>query len=153
MTNDRASNICSQSAGLQSEPQPEGLRYDTLEDTDDSDNSELNYLSIYVDNLHPTFDIFDDDSDAETHVRAEEEDFGRNNSMQDSLHEEQDVSNVVSTIKKCMPRPVLLAIISLYGKCRYTLENYEHLVAMIRDVSGFTMVPGTNLANRVSLST
>ena len=39
----------------------------------------------------------------------------------------------VSKLKRQMRRAVFLGIISLYGKVRYTLEHYEHLVAMMRD--------------------
>ena len=40
-----------------------------------------------------------------------------------------------------MRRSVLLGIVSLYGKVRYTLENYDHLVAMMQDQKDGTILP------------
>ena len=39
----------------------------------------------------------------------------------------------VDSLKRSMTRPVLLGIVSLYGKVRYTLDHYEHLVEMMKD--------------------
>lgn len=42
-------------------------------------------------------------------------------------------SKIVASVKNFLRRPTMLGIISLYGKCRYTVESYEHMVAMKRD--------------------
>lgn len=53
----------------------------------------------------------------------------------------QKATSVLERVQRSMNRGVLLACISLYGKVRYTLEHYEHLVEMMKDCETPTILP------------
>lgn len=117
---------------------------------DESDNSDVNFLSMFVDNEDPTFDVFNSETEDELESEGEHDisdspafEYGATSINGD------DVSRVSTVLTKFMPRHVLLAIISLYGKCRYTLDHYEHLVAMMRDVSGSPSLPCATTMRKV----
>ncbi len=58
--------------------------------------------------------------------------------------EVQKVVNIISWVKRFINRGVLLGMISLYGKIRYTLEHYEHLVVMMKDEEKGTNLPSSS---------
>lgn len=86
-----------------------------------------------------TFDIFDtgdDESDTSTLPDTPLED--EVDSVEDSSAAADDdevelARNFITSFKRSMRRSVLLGILSLYGKVRYTLDHYEHLVALMQE--------------------
>lgn len=58
-----------------------------------------------------------------------------------SENESVTISKLIDDLKGFMKRTVFLAVISLYGKVRYTCENYEHLVAMMKDGDSVNVLP------------
>ncbi len=61
---------------------------------------------------------------------------GAHSSISNSSAQGEAASEFLTLFKQTMRRSVFLGIISLYGKVRYTLEHYEHLVAMLQDNDG-----------------
>ena len=53
----------------------------------------------------------------------------------------QTLTGIVTAFKSFMKRTVFLGIISLYGKVRYTLEHYDHLVSLMKDVNNVNVLP------------
>lgn len=53
-------------------------------------------------------------------------------------------SDVVATTKKKLKRLCFLGILSLYGKTRFTLDSYDHLVTMMRDKDTGQSIPSAS---------
>ena len=51
---------------------------------------------------------------------------------------------ILSSLRKLMSRETFLGAISIYGKARYTLDNYEHLVSMMLDGDTGTALPSAS---------
>ena len=110
----------------------------------DSDDVEANFLSAHIDNPESLFHVFESDEEGQEKDLTSDEDSCRDelgqyfhprpsserNVDDDELH--LRAVAIVQVMKKNMSRSALLGIISLYGKCRYTLEHYQHLVLMMQ---------------------
>lgn len=116
----------------------EGTMCDNSSQSADED-SDPNLFSENLDN--PVFDTFEQNNvDENSDALGQQYDLLQD-PLPDPSSEEHTVSNgevhrglkICKAMKRLMSRPVFLGIISLYGKTRYTLENYEHLVAMMKD--------------------
>ena len=131
----------------------------TAPDISDNDNQDEelievvdNYLAAYVDNENPTFAIFDDvegTASEDEHDEDMRDYWAEPQADTNDMPSDQFVSKLVLTAKKMMSRPVLLACISLYGKCRYTIEHYEHLVIMMRDCNNGVLLPSAATMRKV----
>ena len=55
----------------------------------------------------------------------------------------EKAARILTSVKRFMSRPILLGAISLYGKVRYTLEHYDHLVEMMKDGESGTRLPSS----------
>lgn len=133
--------------------------------SDDDTDTSPNHLSVYVDKERPTFAVFESDVEEldDEELGAEQLDDELVSAYQDNmpLNDSSNRSNssdslavlraerILASLKKKMDRSVFLGAISLYGKCRYTLEHYEHLVAMMRDCSGQPSIPCATTMRKV----
>lgn len=117
----------------------------------DDDDSEESLFSDYLHN--PIFSLFEHCDD-----EVEEAELGQQHLLQDILTEEsrqrtqtqlssnvseqvQRAQDLLHSLRKLMSRSLFLGIVSLYGKTRYTLDHYDHLVAMMQDGPNGVLLP------------
>ena len=133
---------------------------DDDDDDDDDDNDEANAQAFLFNKNNPTFNIF-----VQPQVEESDEDelgtpvSGFSDEHDDELHfESEDLSSeeelsaairFISVFKQKMNRSVLLAAVSLYGKCRFTLLHYEHLVRLLRWVGANVSLPSASTMRKV----
>lgn len=120
---------------------------DDSSDYEDINDGQETYFSEYLDN--PFFDLFEhteQNTEVDERINYDDEDELTDGS---SLRREYEgdaairelTRSFLLSFKRSMPRSVFLGVISLYGKCRQTYEQYEHLVAMMKDGEHPTQLP------------
>ena len=85
------------------------------------------------------FDVFHPDSDEEL-APSQPLPPQRSNDSTDLL---VIAVRLVADLKSFMKRTAFLAIISLYEKVRYTLDHYDHLVALMKDGGSVNVLPSS----------
>ena len=102
-----------------------------------------------MDDFNTAYDVFEE-SDSEKSTEQDEAEGcpvilstegGVSHSHTTCEVDSQKAASIVSYIKKYMSRPIFLGIVSLYGRARYTSEQYDFLVAMKQDRSDEPPLP------------
>lgn len=130
------------------DPPNNGGETESSNDDDSEDSFFVEYINDGV------FDVFlegDEDDDADQdHEAFEQQSEQQSTSNISLLDNKRRALKVVASLRRSMSRAVVFGMISLYGKVRYSLENYEHLVAMLKDGNDGLIVPSGSTMRKKS---
>ena len=135
---------------------PTASQNDDDSENDTNEESVDDVIDVYDDLYNPSmFEVFEENrqnEEDESNVLTKPQSSGHsgnNPHLLENISEEDSrlrikARNVVDYIKHNLKRETFMGIISLYGKTRYTLDNYDHLVAMMKDKQQGVCLPSAS---------
>lgn len=105
-------------------------------------DSDSDIIDVYSDDFDDQiFDIFHQDGAVHTHPDCQTTQGVPRQATPPSEEPDTAAHTIASSIISKITRPIMLAALSLYGKPRYTLLHYEHLVQMMKDGDSINVLP------------